>query len=80
MSTDVPDTLMLDNMIWCANPYNVYDCHNLHRLISYSNSASLNPFKPSVLFVGHRQTVQTQIRVYTDQGLHCLLTECSIKL
>ena len=32
---------------------------------------------PSVLFVGYRQTVQTQIRhnALSYQGLHCLLTE-----
>ena len=29
---------------------------------------------PSVLFVGHRQTVQTA----SAQFLHCLLTKCSI--
>ena len=41
-----------------------------------------NPYKSNVLFVGHRQTVQTQIRysAASDQGLHCWLTECSIKV
>ena len=29
-----------------------------------------NPYKPSVLFVGHRQTMKTPIR----SGLYCLLT------
>ena len=45
----------------------------------------VNPFKPSILFVGHRQTVQAQIRrhrmchsVTSDQDLHCLLAEYSI--
>ena len=33
----------------------------------------------SVLFVGHRQTVLTQI-VASDQSMHNLLTECSIKI
>ena len=33
--------------------------------------------KPSILFVGHRQTMQN---VASDQGLHYLLTECSIKI
>ena len=32
----------------------------------------ISPYKPSVLFVGHRQTVQTQ-------SLHCVLTECFLK-
>ena len=44
----------------------------------------LNPYKPSILFVGHRQTVQTQDQMQhsaaSDQGLHCLLTDCSIKI
>ena len=42
----------------------------------------LNPYKPSVFFVGNRQTVQTQImhHVASDQGLHCLLTEYSIEI
>ena len=35
---------------------------------------TFNPYKPSVLFVGHRQTVQTQIR------RHCLLTVSSIRI
>ena len=41
-----------------------------------------NPFLPGNLYKGHRQTAQTQIRchnVASDQGLHCLLTEFSIK-
>ena len=44
----------------------------------------VNPYKHSVLFLGHRQqTVQprqdAQNAAY-DQGLHCLLAECSIKI
>ena len=43
-----------------------------------------NPYKPSVLFVGQRHAVQTQIKMLqnaiSDQGLHCLLTECPIKI
>ena len=38
-----------------------------------------NPYKPSVLFVGRRQTVETQTQnAASDQGRHCLLTESSI--
>ena len=33
----------------------------------------VNPYKPSILFAGHRHTMQTQ-------GLLCLFTECSIKI
>ena len=45
--------------------------------------ALLNPYKPGVQFLGHSQTVQTQIRRgrtrRSDQILHCLLTGISIK-
>ena len=39
----------------------------------------VNPCKPSVLFVGHRQTMQTQLaqriqNAASDPGLHFLLT------
>ena len=34
---------------------------------------------PSFIFVGHRQTVQTQIRRRRTRR-HCLLTECSIEI
>ena len=46
----------------------------------FSKSTYNNPYKPSVLFVGHRQTVnsadpdQTPQNVASDQGLHYLLT------
>ena len=42
----------------------------------------VNSDKPSVLFVGHRQTVHILIRRNrtSDQGLHCLLTVYSIKI
>ena len=39
----------------------------------------VNPYKLSVLFVGHRQTVQNQIRrckTASDQVLRCLLKNC----
>ena len=38
-----------------------------------------NPDKPSALFIGQRQNVQTHHAV-ADLIRHCLLTECSIKL
>ena len=41
--------------------------HQRYLVVSY-------PYKPSVLFVGHMQIVQN---VASDQGLHCLLAECS---
>ena len=45
------------------------------------HSFCINSDKPSVRFVGHRQTVQNQIRHHktrlagSGQVLHCLLTE-----
>ena len=40
-------------------------------------STCINSYKPSVLFVGCRQTVQTQTR---RSRMHCLLAKCSIKI
>ena len=42
----------------------------------------VNSYKPNVAFVGHRKTVHIQIRRDRPsvQGLHCLLTEYSIKI
>ena len=41
----------------------------------------VNPYKPSILLVGHRQTMQNQIRCsLSDQVLHCLKTEGIIHL
>ena len=44
-----------------------------------------NPYKPSVLFVGHYKANsadpdQMPQNVASDQGLHCFLTECFIKI
>ena len=42
-----------------------------------------NPYKPCVLFMGHGQKVQNQIRRHknaaSEQDLHCLLIEVSFK-
>ena len=37
----------------------------------------INPYKPGVLFVGHRQTVQNQIRVIRPQGYVCFHAQLS---
>ena len=46
-------------------------------------SNRVNPYKSRVLFVGYRQNSadpdQTPQNMASDQGLHCLLTVCSIK-
>ena len=47
--------------------------------IQTSEVSSINPYKPGVLFVGHRQTMQTQIRCHPTRRLS-LLTECSIEI
>ena len=46
-------------------------------LLVYYVHESINPYKPSVLFVGHQQTVLNDAY---GQVLHCLLTECSINI
>ena len=50
---------------------------------SPESSLLINPYKPSYLFVGHRQTSakpdQTPQNAASDQGLHCLLTEYSVE-
>ena len=38
-----------------------------------------NPYKPSLLFMGHRQTLTPQ-NVASNQVLHCLLTEGAFKI
>ena len=50
---------------------------------SCSTGNSINPFKHRVLFVGHRQTVKTQIRrrrMWHLISIFCLLTECSMRI
>ena len=44
--------------------------------------SKLSPYKPSVLFLGHRQAVQNQIpqNAASDQVLYCLLTESAFKI
>ena len=41
-----------------------------HGNIFCNSSVLLNPYKPSVLFVGHRQTVQNQMR---RRKMRCLI-------
>ena len=51
--------------------------------IMVNGNCVFNPFKPSVLSLGHRQTVhpyQTLQNAASDQGLHCLLAETSIRI
>ena len=43
------------------------------------STTNVNPYKPSVLFVGHRQTGQTQIRCCRMGCLIRVFTVCSIK-
>ena len=50
---------------------------NLHCFVDFV--MLINPYKPCVLFIGHGQTMTRQ-RVASDQGLHCLLIECSINI
>ena len=52
---------------------------NLITLTSYERVTIFNQHKPSAIFMSFRKTAQTQIAA-SDQGLHCLLTECSFKI
>ena len=40
------------------------------------NGATPNPYKPSILFLGHMQTVQTQIRRHRTRRLIKIFTVC----
>ena len=44
--------------------------------LNFSNFIVLNPLKPSVLFVGHWQTVQTQIRRHRTRRLIRVSSVC----
>ena len=47
------------------------NCFNIHS----------NPYKPIVFFVGHwANSADRDQNAASDQGLHCLLTECNIKI
>ena len=48
----------------------------------FAGLLNVNPYKPSVLFVGHGQKDpdQTPQNVATDWGLHCVLIECTFKI
>ena len=64
---------ILSGLIWIQTVCNGY----------LQTSKRVNPYKPSIIFVGHMQTVHSRIRchkMWSNQGLHCLLTECSIKI
>ena len=79
-------------MIWYRNKKNSFNCALLSEGLQYSMSIytkfaefrwdSVNPYKASVLFVGRRQIVQTQIKRRRTRrltrGLHCLLAEWSV--
>ena len=53
---------------------------NLSSAAVIIGALKVNPYKPSLLVVGNMQTVPTKTRLASDQGLKCLLTECSIKI
>ena len=60
--------------------YNYMNTDDLEIINNLRLNILFNPYKPSVLFVGCKQTAQTQIRrrvqnAASYQGLHCLLTE-----
>ena len=52
--------------------------------ICFYEGVHINPYKPDVLFCGTKANRadpdQTPLNAASDKGLHCLLTECSIKI
>ena len=71
-STDPVETprLNLLRLIWV---YAICECSFLHK------GKYIYPYKPSVLFVGHRQTVQNQIRCRKIRHLIMFSTVCKQK-
>ena len=69
-----------------AFPYNIYDaiymqvCVNVNHCFLYACLVKINslfnPYKPSVLFMGHWQTVQIQIRYHIMRFLIRNFTVC----
>ena len=54
-------------------------CQRNH--LGVSSIQKVNQYVPNVLLVGHKQTVQTQIKTAAfDQNLHYLLSEYSIRI
>ena len=70
---------------WCTNgdlklisyAYGiVHDASNAEGVVSLNHSLKVNSFKSSVLFVGHRQRVETQTRRRRVRRLIRVLTVC----
>ena len=64
---------------WYPGSGVVLDCidsWSLHHYLLLIRSYFINPYKPSVIFVGHRQTVQNQIRRHRTWRLIRFCTAC----
>ena len=48
--------------------------------ISFSAKSNMNPYKRSRAWANSADLEQTPQNAVSDQVLHCLLTECSIKI
>ena len=55
--------------------YRVYFLRSFSLMVRFSPKL-LNPYKPSVVFIGHRQTVQSQIRRRRTRRLIRVFTVC----
>ena len=71
------DTILIPDLVTYESTLIILDT-SIAALNNRVQEDTVNPYKPSVLFVGHRQTVQIRHSVVSHQGLHCLLTESSI--
>ena len=60
-----------------------WSAHEMMLLIAHAYKPYFNPYKPSVIFVGHIANsacpYQTPQNAASDLGLHCLLTKSSFE-
>ena len=64
--------ILIDSSNWL-------DILNLVHIKELQVIIQFNPYTPSILFLGYKQTVQTKISSILS-GFYCLLTEYSIEI
>ena len=74
----------LKRMLDCSAIFCYIYCTVARTSVYRQQIYEFNPFKPSVLFMGHRQNSgeadQTPQNAVSDQALHYLLPECNFKI
>ena len=76
LTTDHWTSLAIEAFITVTTLFKTGSSKTTEMLTGENIDADLNPFKPSVLFVGHRQTVHTQIRRHRTRRLIKVSTVC----